>query len=232
MAERGARGPPRDFKRLFTISEYYDCDLPAFYRAIQSVRERGMDLTGWLEYFTEGLAAQLGEVQARGERTIRRDVLAREHGLSDLQALALGHVPEHGRLTIQEYEALCPGANRRTLQRDLRDLVEKGLLATEGQTNASNTLRERDLDELATDSRHGLRQTCDRTRATIGEVAEHGRRDVPGTRLAMMWAWMVRLLRTMRPAARPRGAGGLRPVARHTMKIELSIFDFHGTVEA
>jgi Fic family protein len=48
-----------DFKRLFAISEYYDRDRSAFYRAIQSVRERGMDLTGWLEFFTEGLATQL-----------------------------------------------------------------------------------------------------------------------------------------------------------------------------
>ena len=44
-----------DFKRLFTISEYYDRDRPAFYRAIQGVREQGMDMTGWLEYFVEGL---------------------------------------------------------------------------------------------------------------------------------------------------------------------------------
>lgn len=124
-----------DFKRLFTISEYYDRDRPAFYQAIQSVRERGMDLTGWLEFFTEGLATQLDEVKARGEPAIRRDVLARTHGLSERQALALGHVLEHGRLTIQEFEALCPGANRRTLQRDLRDMIEKGLLATEGRTN-------------------------------------------------------------------------------------------------
>jgi Fic family protein len=33
-----------DFKRLFTISEYYDRDRPAFYRAIQGVRESGKDL--------------------------------------------------------------------------------------------------------------------------------------------------------------------------------------------
>ena len=64
----------------------------------------------------------------------------------DTQALALGHVLEHGRLTIQEYQALCPGANRRTLQRDLRELVEKGLLAPEGRTSrlqylAGNGLR-------------------------------------------------------------------------------------------
>ncbi len=124
-----------DFKRLFTISESYDRDRSAFYRAIQSVRERGMDLTGWIEFFAEGLATQLDEVKARGERAIRRDVLARQHGLSDRQALALGRVLDQGRLTIQEFEALCLGVNRRTLQRDFRDMVEKGLLATEGQTN-------------------------------------------------------------------------------------------------
>jgi Fic family protein len=121
-----------DFKRLFTISEYYDRDRSAFYRAIQSVRERGMDLTGWLEFFTEGLATQLDEVKARGERAIRRDVLARQHGLSDRQALALGRVLDEGRLTIQELEALCPGVNRRTLQRDLKSMVDKGLLSERG----------------------------------------------------------------------------------------------------
>ena len=119
-------------KRLFAVSEYYDRDRAAFYRAIQGVREQDMDLTGWLEFFTAGLATQLDEVKARGERTIRRDALARQHGLSDRQAVALGHVIEHGRLTIHDYEKLCPGANRRTLQRDLRALVEKGLLAEAG----------------------------------------------------------------------------------------------------
>ena len=48
-----------DFKRLFTISEFYDRDRDRFYRALQGVRERGMDLTGWLEFFIEGLATQL-----------------------------------------------------------------------------------------------------------------------------------------------------------------------------
>jgi Fic family protein len=124
-----------DFKRLFTISAYYDRDRTAFYRAIQNVREKNMDLTGWLEFFTEGLATQLEEVKTRGERAIRLDVLVREHRLSDRQALALGRVLEAGRLTIQELEVLCPGVNRRTLQRDLQALVVKGLLAARGQTN-------------------------------------------------------------------------------------------------
>ena len=118
-----------DFKRLFTISEYYDRNRAAFYRAIQGVRQQDMDLTGWLEFFAGGLASQLDEVKARGERTIRRDALVRRHALSDRQAAALSHVIELGRISIRDYEELCPGTHRRTLQRDLRALVVKGLLA-------------------------------------------------------------------------------------------------------
>ena len=130
-----------DFKRLFTISEYYDRDRAAFYGAIQGVRERDMDLTGWLEFFTPGLATQLDEVRTRGERTIRRDALVRQHELSDRQAAALGHVIEHGRLTIQDYGGLCPGTNRRTLQRDLKALVKKGLLTQAGTARTDPTRR-------------------------------------------------------------------------------------------
>ncbi len=124
-----------DFKRLFTISEYYDRNRPAFYRAIQSVRESGMDVTGWLEYFVEGLATQLAEVRERGEQAIRRDVLIKEYGLSDRQAKALGHILEHGSLTIQDFECLYPEVNRRSLQRDLKTMVDMGLLISEGSTN-------------------------------------------------------------------------------------------------
>ena len=124
-----------DFKRLFTISEYYDRNRASFYRAIQSVRESGMDMTGWLEYFVEGLTTQLAEVRESGELAIRRDVLIKEHGLSERQAKALGHLLEHDSLTIQDFERLCPEVNRRSLQRDLKKMVDIGLLATEGETH-------------------------------------------------------------------------------------------------
>ena len=47
-----------------------------------------MDMTGWIEYFVEGLTTQLADVKERGEQAIRRDVLAKEHQLSDRQAKA------------------------------------------------------------------------------------------------------------------------------------------------
>ena len=124
-----------DFKRLFTISEFYDRDRASFYRAIRSVRGRGMDMTGWLEYFVEGLSTQLTEVKQRAEVAIRRDVLVKEHGLSDRQAKALGHILEHGGLTIRGFEQLCPEVNRRTLQRDLKEMVDKRVISAAGGTH-------------------------------------------------------------------------------------------------
>jgi Fic family protein len=124
-----------DFKRLFTISEYYDRDRASFYHALQSVRESGMDMTGWLEFFVEGLSTQLAEVRERGKQAIRRDALIKEHKLSDRQAKALGHILEHGTLNIKDFEGICPEVNRRTLQRDLKAMLDKGILVSEGATH-------------------------------------------------------------------------------------------------
>ncbi len=48
-----------DFKKLFSLSEYYDKERRKYYDAIQSVRENDMDLTEWLEYFSEGVKKQI-----------------------------------------------------------------------------------------------------------------------------------------------------------------------------
>ena len=123
-----------DFKRLFTISEYYDRDRAAYYRAIQSVRAGGMDLTGWLEYFAEGLAVQMREVQEKGERVIRRDVVlnrARRAGLKERPLALFAFLLERGKGTVAECGDAVQG-NRRTLQRDLRLLVEKGFVREVG----------------------------------------------------------------------------------------------------
>lgn len=124
-----------DFKRLFTISEYYDRDRPAYYRAIQSVRENKMDFTGWLEYFVEGLAIQMNEVKELGEKVIRLDILALKNNLSERQRSILRYASEQASFTIQSYEKLYPKISRRTLQRELKTMIEKRLLTVEGATN-------------------------------------------------------------------------------------------------
>lgn len=125
-----------DFKRLFTLSEFYDRDRGAFYRAIQSVREQDLDLTSWLEYFILGLATQLNEVKQRGEVVILRDVIARENGLNERQSALVEILLERDEVGIQEFTELVPGVHRRTLQRDLLRLVEARVVAAKGGARA------------------------------------------------------------------------------------------------
>ena len=124
-----------DFKRLFTLSEYYDQDRSSYYRTIQSVRQQDLDLTEWLEYFTYGLSSQLKEIQEKGEAIIRLDVVTKKYKLSGRQRIALELALEQGEFQIQDFAVKCPGVHRRSLQRDLRTLIQKGVLLTEGATN-------------------------------------------------------------------------------------------------
>ena len=121
-----------DFKRLFTLSQFYDRDRSAFYRAIQSVRDEGMDLTGWLEFFVMGLAAQLREVVEKGKSVIRTDMIAREHRLSPRQAMIVEGLLERPELRMEDLEKLLPRVNRRTLQRDLQGLIQRKIAKAVG----------------------------------------------------------------------------------------------------
>ena len=119
-----------DFKRLFTISEYYDKDRPAYYQAIQSVRQNNMDMTFWLEYFVEGLRSQMVEIKEKGERIIKREALPKKISALSInrrQEKALRHIVNEGRISVNEYQNVM-GCIRRTAQRDLADLVAKGIL--------------------------------------------------------------------------------------------------------
>jgi Fic family protein len=54
-----------DSHHIFSVDEYYWEDRPAYYRALDAVREEGGDLTGWLEYCAQGLRDTLDRVWTR-----------------------------------------------------------------------------------------------------------------------------------------------------------------------
>jgi Fic family protein len=119
-----------DFKRLFTISEYYDKDRPAYYQAIQTVRKNNMDMTLWLEYFVDGLRSQMAEIQTKGEQLIKQDdrlQKIKKVGLNKRQEKAVQRLIIKGTLSVNEYQAAA-SCIRRTAQRDLEDLVGRKVI--------------------------------------------------------------------------------------------------------
>ncbi|MHB8107352.1 MAG: Fic family protein [Candidatus Cryosericum sp.] len=128
-----------DFKRLFTISEFYDRDRSAYYAALQSVRDHNLDMTGWLEYYVSGLATQMQEVQNKGEQVIKTGILqikAGSAGLSGPALSVLSAIIKGGPQTPADLAATLH-MNRRTLARHLKKLAEVGLVRVI-QSNASD----------------------------------------------------------------------------------------------
>ena len=119
-----------DFKRLFSISEHYDKDRPSYYKAIQSVRNNNMDMTGWLEYFVAGLRSQMEEIQEKGKQLIKQNAAFQKIkmlGLNERQEKAIKYILRNGTISVNEYQSVA-SCIRRTAQRDLENLMGKGIV--------------------------------------------------------------------------------------------------------
>ena len=124
-----------DFKRLFTISEYYDKDRQSYYQAIQSVRNNNMDMTAWLSYFVEGLRSQMEEINEKGKKIIVSEKIVKtltQYSLNLRQEKIIRYLVVNGQINNEQCQRLC-GSIRRTATRDLASLVEKGLLLKKGE---------------------------------------------------------------------------------------------------
>lgn len=124
-----------DFKRLFTISEYYDRNRADYYQAIQSVRDKKMDMTDWLLYFTQGLAFQMQSVHQSAQHNLQLEALQKAHHLSERQQSLIAYMLAHPTTTIQDFEKIFPTINRRTVQRELKTLIALGVVESKGATN-------------------------------------------------------------------------------------------------
>lgn len=123
-----------DFKRLFSLSEFYDKNRREYYDSIQSVREMGMDMTVWLEYFVKGLKNQMLEVKAKGEVVIKKEIIierAVQAGLNDRQKKALVYLMENPSISRSEYVELC-GVSIRSANYDLAQMEKLGFIERSG----------------------------------------------------------------------------------------------------
>jgi Fic family protein len=54
-----------DAKQFFCLDDYYGSDRQAYYNVLQGVDQKTLDLTGWLEYFTVGVAVSIEAVKKK-----------------------------------------------------------------------------------------------------------------------------------------------------------------------
>jgi Fic family protein len=130
-----------DVKRFFSIEEYFDKNAEDYYKALQQVAKKRGDLTPWLEFFSKALAIELTKIKER-VRSLSidfrwRDRLGRQIALSERQIKLIEYLTEHGELFMKEARKMFPMISDDTILREIKDLMEKGILRKRGKTKAA-----------------------------------------------------------------------------------------------
>lgn len=128
-----------DFKRFFSIEEYFDRNVEGYYRALQSVQQsEGQDMTYWLEYFCYGLALEVERVKKQVLKLSKdlkmKEELGKQVALSERQIIILELLQNQGQITSSDAQEVLPNVSVDTILRDLKDLIKKGVVEKHGVT--------------------------------------------------------------------------------------------------
>jgi len=128
-----------DFKRFFSIEQYFDSDVEKYYQALLSVQQSPVqDMTYWLEYFCYGLAIETDKIRNQVLKLSKdlklKQQLGEQVALTERQILLLELVHNQGTITSQDAQAILPNVSVDTILRDLKDLIEKKVIEKDGVT--------------------------------------------------------------------------------------------------
>lgn len=127
-----------DFKQFFSLEQYFDSDVDAYYQALLSVQHSGSDLTYWLEYFCYGLAIEIDKVKQQVAKLSKdlklKKQLGKQVALSERQILLLELFQQRAEITSEDMQSVLPNISVDTILRDVKDLISKGIIKKQGVT--------------------------------------------------------------------------------------------------
>ena len=135
-----------DIKRFFSLEEHFDRDPAAYYEAFANVDRQSpnigqRDLTPWLEYFTEVVAAELSKIKEKVRKlsidTRLKVKIGEQVSLSERQMRLVEYLSDQGSGNMQELKKVLPMVSEDTVLRDLKDMLDKGIIKKQGSTKAS-----------------------------------------------------------------------------------------------
>jgi Fic family protein len=129
-----------DIRRFFSLEEYYDKDAASYYHNLQKASQG--DLTAWLEYFSFGAAVEFEKIKEKVLKLSRDAKMKEKFGgqqiyLTERQIKIIEYIQEVGFLQNQAFAQIFPDVSEDTILRDLKYLIDKGLIKKIGITKAA-----------------------------------------------------------------------------------------------
>lgn len=135
-----------DIKKFFALEEYFDKHADEYYGALMEVSNQApkleqRDLTPWLATFTKALALELTRIKEQ-IRELSVDIkikqrMGKQVSLSERQMKIVEYLNANGEIGMAEARALLAMVSEDTILRDLRYLMDKGVVVKHGSTKAA-----------------------------------------------------------------------------------------------
>ena len=127
-----------DTNQFFCLDDYYDSDRPAYYKALQSVKPDTLDLTDWLEYFTEGVNISTEAVK---ERIVRlsskrlRKAKGKQIVLTERQMRIIEFINQNGKISNRDVREMFKLSDEGALK-EIKKLIDLEIVKSEGKGRA------------------------------------------------------------------------------------------------
>ncbi|MDP2131449.1 MAG: Fic family protein [Erythrobacter sp.] len=140
--------------RFYSMSSQIEAERKAYYDRLEAQQRNGLDITPWLSWFLDCLGRALDRAEATLEAVLYKAKLwdkANRHPVTDRQRLVINRMLEdgwEGHLNTSKYAKLTKCSNDTAL-RDIRELVESGVLVQNPGGGRSTSYRLAKAEELA-----------------------------------------------------------------------------------
>lgn len=128
-----------DTKQFFCLDDYYDMDRQEYYQALRAVDPVKQNLTGWLEYFVDGVAVSISAVRERVARLSierARTKMKGQTALTERQMRIVEYINKNGKIAVNEIGAMFK-ISRQAALKEIGKLVKLDVVKREGQARAS-----------------------------------------------------------------------------------------------
>ncbi len=125
-----------DVKKFFALDDYYDSDRQAYYKVLQSIDQKTLDITNWLEYFTEGVSVSLEAVKERVLRLSSERLRAAKNGqiaLTERQMRIVEFINQNGKITNRDVMGMFKFSSNKSAFTEIMKLVDMKVLKSEGK---------------------------------------------------------------------------------------------------
>lgn len=129
-----------DFKNMVCFEEYFEKTKREYENKLSELLLISPDFTPWIEYFTEGISIAASNTKEKVKLLARDTKIAKATGrikFSTRQERIVEYLQDYGILQNKDFAKVFPDISEDSILRDLKVLIEKGVVQKSGSTKSS-----------------------------------------------------------------------------------------------